>query len=45
MKRDPNLAELLLRPTGAAQHPRVIFGATSAEADVIRDWATRFSSQ
>jgi hypothetical protein len=45
MKRDPEVASLLQRPTGAAAHPRVIFAANSSEADVIREWATRFSSQ
>jgi hypothetical protein len=45
MKRDPDLAALLLRPTGGAVHPRVIFSSQSADADVIREWATRFSSQ
>jgi len=45
MKRDPNLAALLLRPTGKATHPRKIFDENSAEADVIRQWATQFSSQ
>jgi len=45
MKRDPDLAPLLLRPTGDARHPRVIFDDASPEADVIREWATRFSSQ
>ena len=45
MKRDPNLAALLQRPTGKAQHPRKIFELNSPEADVIRAWATQFSSQ
>jgi hypothetical protein len=45
MKRDPNLAALLQRPIGKAQHPRRIFEENSAEADVIRQWATQFSSQ
>ncbi len=45
MNRDPALAPLLLRPTGKAEHPRVIFGEDSAEADLIRQWATRFSTQ
>lgn len=45
MKRDPNLAALLQRPIGAQQHPRKIFEESSAEADVIRQWATQFSSQ
>lgn len=45
MKRDPNLAALLLRPTGKATHPRQIFAENSPEAAVIRQWATQFSSQ
>jgi hypothetical protein len=45
MKRDPKLAALLQRPIGKAQHPRQIFAENSAEADVIRQWATQFSSQ
>lgn len=45
MKRDPQLAALLQRPLGNAQHPRKIFAASSAEADVLRQWATQFSSQ
>ena len=45
MKRDPKLAQLLLRPTAKATHPRKIFDENSPEADVIRQWATQFSSQ
>lgn len=45
MKRDPNLAQLLLRPLGKATHPRKIFDENSPEAAVIRQWATQFSSQ
>lgn len=45
MKRDPNLASLLLRPTGKATHPRQIFAENSEEAEIIRQWATQFSSQ
>jgi hypothetical protein len=45
MKRDPKLAQLLLRPLGKATHPRQIFDETSPEAAVIRQWATQFSSQ
>jgi hypothetical protein len=45
MKRDPNLAPLLLRPTAKATHPRQIFAENSPEASVIRQWATQFSSQ
>lgn len=45
MKRDPKLAPLLLRPTAQATHPRKIFDENSPDADVIRQWATQFSSQ
>jgi len=45
MKRDPKLAPLLQRPLGKAQHPRKIFEENSAEAEVIRQWATQFSNQ
>jgi hypothetical protein len=44
MKRDPQLAALLQRPLGNAQHPRQIFTENSAEADLIRRWATQASS-
>ena len=45
MKRDPEVAPLLLRPTGQSAHPREIFSENSAEADLIRQWANQFSSQ
>ncbi len=45
MKRDPNLAPLLQRPLGKAQHPRQIFTEDSDEANTIRQWATQFSNQ
>ena len=45
MKRDPNLAPLLQRPIGKAQHPRQIFAENSPEADVIRQWATQTTNQ
>jgi hypothetical protein len=45
MKRDPNLAPLLLRPTGKATHPRQIFEENSDAAAVIRQWASLASSQ
>jgi hypothetical protein len=45
MRRDPDSSPLLLRPTGKAQHPRVIFDLTSPEADVIRQWATQYSTK
>ncbi len=45
MQVDPALAPLLNRPTGAQAHPRVIFDISSPEADIIRQWATQFSTQ
>jgi hypothetical protein len=45
MKRDPNLAPLLQRPTANHSHPRKIFELDSADADAIRQWATQFSNQ
>lgn len=45
MRRDPDQAPLLLYPTGQAQHPRTVIEANSAEADVIRAWATQYSTQ
>ena len=45
MRRDPNQAPLLLYPTGQAQHPRVVFDEQSPEADVIRQWATQYSTR
>ena len=45
MKRDPEIAALLQKPLRNAPHPRQIFDENSAQADVIRQWATRFSSQ
>lgn len=45
MKRDPEAAPLLLRPTAQSAHPRKIFDENSAEADLIRQWANQFSSQ
>lgn len=45
MRRDPDTAPLFLRPTEMAEHPRQIFPPGTPEADVIREWATRFSSQ
>jgi hypothetical protein len=45
MQLDPSLAPLLNRPTGKAAHPRKIFDSKSPEADIIRDWATKFTTQ
>lgn len=45
MKRDPELAPLLTRPTKTTAHPRKIFDVMSPEADLIREWANQFSSQ
>ncbi|HTM43510.1 MAG TPA: hypothetical protein VL137_01070 [Polyangiaceae bacterium] len=45
MDRDPDRAPLLQRPTHTTAHPRVVISENSAEADVIRQWAARFSSR
>ncbi len=45
MALNPDLAALLNRPTGKTSHPRVIFPAQSPEADLIRQWATQYSTQ
>jgi len=45
MKRDPNLAPLLQRPTLNQFHPRKIFEPNSMDAQAIRQWATQFSNQ
>lgn len=45
MKRDPEVAPLLLRATGQSTHPRTIFSEGDADADLIRQWANQFSSQ
>lgn len=45
MEVDPERSPLLVRPTSTVAHPRVIFEADSPEADIIRAWATRYSSR
>jgi hypothetical protein len=49
MKRDPELAQLLLRPTGQAKHPRTVVDINTPEGaaydQAVRQWATQFSSQ
>jgi hypothetical protein len=45
MQLDPNLAPLLNRPIGKAAHPRKIFESDSPPADLLREWATKFSTQ
>lgn len=45
MKRDPQLAPLLQRPTLNQFHPRKIFDESSDDAAAIRQWATQFSNQ
>jgi len=45
MQLDPKLAPLLNRPIGEAAHPRKIFESNSPPADLIREWATKFSTQ
>ena len=45
MEVDPDRSPLLVRPTSTVAHPRAIFDADSAEADIIRAWATGYSSR
>jgi hypothetical protein len=45
MQLDPLQAPLLSRPTGKAAHPRKIFDVNGPEAQIIKDWATKFSTQ
>jgi hypothetical protein len=45
MDTEPERAPLLQRPTSASAHPRVVFDEQSPEAEIIRAWATRYSSQ
>jgi hypothetical protein len=45
MELDPDRSPLLNRPSSAVAHPRVIFELSSVEADLIRTWSSRYSSQ
>jgi hypothetical protein len=45
MRVEASQAPLFNRPTKRTSHPRQIFAPDSPEADVIRAWAERFSSQ
>jgi hypothetical protein len=45
MTPDPERAPLLNRPTKQAAHPREIFDSKSEAATVIREWATKYTSQ
>lgn len=45
MSPEPDRAPLLNRPTRRAAHPRQIFDPKSPQADVIRQWATKYTSQ
>jgi hypothetical protein len=45
MRRDPESAPLLLRPLKILEHPRKIFNDDSDSAAVIREWASRISTQ
>jgi hypothetical protein len=45
MDRNPERAQILLRPTRSTAHPRVIFQPDSEAAEVLRQWAMRVSSQ
>jgi hypothetical protein len=45
MSPDASQAPLLRRPTKQALHPRQIFESDSPQADLIREWATKYTSQ
>ena len=45
MRRDVQAAPLFNRPTGRTQHPRVLFDASSPEAELLRQWASQYSSR
>jgi len=45
MRRDAESSPLLLRPLQVLKHPRKIFNDDSDAAAVIREWATRISTQ
>jgi hypothetical protein len=45
MRVEASQAPLFNRPTKRTSHPRQIFAPDSPQADVIRAWAERFSSQ
>ena len=45
MSPDPSRDPLLLRPTKQLAHPRQIFASDSAQAGLIRQWATKYTSQ
>jgi hypothetical protein len=45
MSLDPDQAHLLRRPTAQEPHPREIFPSKSPQADLIRQWATQYSSR
>jgi hypothetical protein len=45
MRINPDQAPLLLRPTNKQPHPREIFPDKSPEANLIRQWATQYSSR
>ena len=45
MSPDPSLSQLLRRPTKQAAHPREIFDDKSPQADLIRTWGTKYTSQ
>lgn len=45
MRRNADSSPLLLRPLAVLEHPRQIFTEDSDAAAVIREWATRISTQ
>jgi hypothetical protein len=45
MSPDPDRSPLLNRPTGRIAHPRQVFAEKSPAAEIIREWATKYTSQ
>jgi hypothetical protein len=45
MSPDESLSQLLRRPTKQAAHPREIFDSKSPQANLIRQWGTKYTSQ
>ena len=45
MEVDPERSPLLNRPTNNVAHPRVVIEPDSPEAEIIRSWASRYSSR
>jgi len=45
MALNPDAAPLFNRPTGKAAHPRVVIPSDDPDAQIIKDWAQKFSTQ